>query len=55
MIHYQPESLASETDKDFVKRLQVFADEFTIERKQLTQMWDDLKAKVAGEEEEDDE
>lgn len=54
MVHYQPESLASETDKEFVKRLGVFAEGFSIERKQLGQMWDELRSKVAGEEDDED-
>jgi hypothetical protein len=55
MIHYQPENLAMETDKEFVSRLEAFGDEFTIERKQLGEMWEQLRAKVAGEDDEDDE
>lgn len=54
MVHYQPESLASETDKEFVQRLGVFSEEFSIERKQLGQMWDDLRAKVSGEDEDEE-
>ena len=54
MIHYQPENLAMEIDKEFVSRLGAFGGEFAIERKQLGVMWDQLKAKVAGEEEEDE-
>lgn len=54
MVHYQPESLASEIDKEFIKQLGVFAEEFTIERKQLCQMWDDLRAKVSGDDDEDE-
>jgi hypothetical protein len=55
MVHYQPENLANETDKELVKRLGCFAGEFTIERKQLGTMWEDLKAKVSGEESDDEE
>lgn len=55
MIHYQPENLAMETDKDFVSRLEAFGDEFTIERKQLAGMWEELRAKVAGDGDEDEE
>ena len=54
MIHYQPENLAMEIDKEFVSRLGAFGGEFAIERKQLGVMWDQLKAKVSGEEEEDE-
>ena len=55
MIHYQPENLAMETDKEFVSRLEAFGGEFTIERKQLGGMWEELRAKVAGDEDEDEE
>jgi hypothetical protein len=55
MIHYQPENLAMETDKEFVSRLEAFGGEFTIERKQLGGMWEELRAKVAGDEDEEEE
>lgn len=43
-----------ETDKEFVSRLGAFGGEFTIERKQLWGMWVELKAKVAGDEDDEE-
>jgi hypothetical protein len=53
MVEYTPENLAMETDKEFVNRLEDFKDKFTIPRKQLGVMWEQLKAKVAGDEDEE--
>jgi hypothetical protein len=55
MIHFAPENLANETDKEFVKRLDHFATEFAVPRTQLGTMWTDLQTKVSGEESDDDE
>jgi hypothetical protein len=54
-IYYQPGNLAIESDKAFVDGLGHFKEEFAIERKQLSEMWDELRKRVAGEEDEEDE
>jgi isocitrate lyase len=40
-----------EKDRDFVERLGTFNTQFTIEREQLSAMWDELKEKMASDEE----
>lgn len=45
-VLFAPE-LKHETDKAFIKRLGVFMTEFTVEKEQLSPLWESLKSRIA--------
>ncbi len=46
-VVYQPISLEYETDTDFIKRLGIFASEFSVRKEQLGVLWENLKSRIS--------
>ena len=46
-MDYLPANLEAEKDREFVKRLQVFKDGFTVPRDQASSFWEALKEKMS--------
>lgn len=46
-VVFQPVGLEYETDADFLKRLGVFATEFSVRKEQLGALWENLKSRIS--------
>ena len=45
-VVFSPQGLEHENDKEFIKRLNVFANEFSVKMDQLPALWESLKSSI---------